>query len=38
MRRPLIALIAAESISSFGSLMSVVALPWFVLEAAGSPA
>jgi len=38
MRRPLIALIAAESISSLGSLMGAVALPWFVLETTGSPA
>ena len=37
MRRSLIALIAAEVISSLGSLMSVVALPWFVLETTGSP-
>jgi MFS family permease len=36
--RPLIGLIAAETISSLGSLMSVVALPWFVLETTGSPA
>jgi MFS family permease len=35
--RPLRALIAAEVISSLGSLMSVVALPWFVLETTGSP-
>ena len=35
--RPLIALVAAEVISSLGSLMSVVALPWFVLETTGSP-
>jgi MFS family permease len=37
LRRSLIALIAAEVISSLGSLMSVVALPWFVLETTGSP-
>ena len=36
-RRPLLALIAAEVISSLGSLMTVVALPWFVLETTGSP-
>ena len=36
-RRPLLALIAAEVISSVGSLMTVVALPWFVLETTGSP-
>ena len=37
MRRSLLALIAAEVISSFGSLMTLVALPWFVLETTGSP-
>jgi MFS family permease len=37
MRRSLIALIAAEVISSLGSLMSVVALPWLVLVTTGSP-
>ena len=31
------ALIAAEVISALGSLMTVVALPWFVLETTGSP-
>jgi hypothetical protein len=31
------ALVAAEVVSSLGSLMSVVALPWFVLETTGSP-
>jgi MFS family permease len=36
-RRSLIALIGAEVISSLGTLMSVVALPWFVLETTGSP-
>ena len=36
-RRPLLALIAAEVISSVGSLMTAVALPWFVLETTGSP-
>ena len=36
-RRPLQALIAAELISSLGSLMTVVALPWFVLDTTGSP-
>ena len=39
LRRPgLVALMAAEVVSSLGSLMSVVALPWFVLETTGSPA
>jgi MFS family permease len=37
LRRSLIALVAAEVISSLGTLMSVVALPWFVLETTGSP-
>jgi predicted MFS family arabinose efflux permease len=36
-RRPLFALIAAEVISSLGSLMTLVALPWFVLQTTGSP-
>src|SRR4051794_28400956 len=36
-RRALIALIAAEAISALGSLMSAVALPWFVLATTGSP-
>src|SRR5919201_3436055 len=36
-RRSLIALVAAEVISSLGTLMAVVALPWFVLETTGSP-
>src|SRR6201989_338956 len=35
-RRSLIALVAAEVISSLGTLMTVVALPWFVLETTGS--
>jgi MFS family permease len=35
--RPMVALIAAEVVSSFGSLMAVVALPWFVLTTSGSP-
>jgi MFS family permease len=36
-QRPLLALMAAEVISSLGSLMTAVALPWFVLETTGSP-
>jgi len=36
-RRSLIALVAAEVISSLGTLMTVVTLPWFVLETTGSP-
>src|ERR1700723_3993450 len=35
--RPLTALLLSEVISSLGSLMSVVALPWFVLTTSGSP-
>jgi MFS family permease len=35
--RPLTALLVSEVISSLGSLMSVVALPWFVLSTSGSP-
>jgi len=35
--RSLSVLIAAELVSSLGSLMSAVALPWFVLETTGSP-
>jgi predicted MFS family arabinose efflux permease len=31
------ALLVAEIVSSLGSLMSVVALPWFVLQTTGSP-
>jgi hypothetical protein len=36
--RPLAALLVSEVVSSLGSLMSVVALPWFVLATSGSPA
>ena len=36
-RRALIAVVAAEAISALGSLMSAVALPWFVLVTTGSP-
>lgn len=35
--RPLAALTAASLVSSMGSLMSAVALPWFVLQTTGSP-
>ena len=35
--RSMVALTASEVISSLGSLMTVVALPWFVLETTGSP-
>src|SRR5919197_5524005 len=38
LRRPaLIALLASEVISSTGSLMTALALPWFVLASSGSP-
>lgn len=37
LRRSLIALVTAEVISSLGTLMSVIVLPWFVLETTGSP-
>src|SRR5262245_17513978 len=35
--RGMAALLVAEIVSSLGSLMSVVALPWFVLQTTGSP-
>jgi len=34
--RPILALLAGETISSFGSQLSALALPWFVLVATGS--
>ena len=36
-QRPLVALISAEVISSLGSQMTFLALPWFVLQTTGSP-
>jgi MFS family permease len=36
--RPLIALLTAEAVSSLGSQMTFLALPWFVLVTTGSPA
>jgi MFS family permease len=36
-QRPLLALISAEVISSLGSQMTFLALPWFVLQTTGSP-
>jgi MFS family permease len=36
--RPLAALLAAEAISTTGSQMTLLALPWFVLVTTGSPA
>ena len=35
-RRPVIALVAAEAVSSLGSQMTFLALPWFVLSTTGS--
>src|SRR3712207_2710311 len=35
---PLRALVAAEGISNFGSQMTYIVLPWFVLTTTGSPA
>jgi MFS family permease len=37
-RRPLFAMIAADTISRTGNLLTAVAIPWFVLETTGSPA
>jgi MFS family permease len=37
-RRPLVALLSAEVVSSLGSQMTFLALPWFVLVTTGSPA
>jgi MFS family permease len=37
-RGPLAALLLAEVVSTTGSQMTLVALPWFVLVATGSPA
>lgn len=36
-RRPLLALLAASFISTLGNALTVVALPWFVLQTTGSP-
>jgi MFS family permease len=36
-QRPIFALVAAEVISSIGSQMTFLALPWFVLQTTGSP-
>ena len=36
-QRPIVALISAEVISSLGSQMTFLALPWFVLKTTGSP-
>jgi len=37
-RLPVFALLGASSISLIGSMLSLVALPWFVLQTTGSPA
>jgi MFS family permease len=37
-RRPLALLLAANVVSIAGSMLTVVAIPWFVLETTGSPA
>jgi MFS family permease len=37
-RLPLLALIAANAVSQVGSMLTAVALPWFVLQTTGSPA
>jgi MFS family permease len=37
-RLPLLALLAANAVSLIGSMLTVVALPWFVLQTTGSPA
>ena len=36
-QRPIVALVAAEVVSSLGSQMTFLALPWFVLQTTGSP-
>ena len=37
-RGPLLALFSANAVSRLGSMLTLVALPWFVLETTGSPA
>jgi MFS family permease len=37
-RRPLVALLLADLVSTLGSEMAAVALPWLVLTTTGSPA
>jgi hypothetical protein len=37
-RRPVVGLVAADVISTTGTEMTAVALPWFVLVTTGSPA
>lgn len=38
MRVPVFALLGANSISQIGNMLTMVALPWFVLQTTGSPA
>jgi MFS family permease len=37
-RTPVVALVAASAISQVGSMLTLIALPWFVLVTTGSPA
>jgi MFS family permease len=37
-RRPLLALLAADTVSMTGNVITLVAIPWFVLQSTGSPA
>lgn len=37
-RLPLVALVGANAVSLIGSMLTTVALPWFVLQTTGSPA
>src|SRR5918995_1022525 len=37
-RLPLVSLIAANTISGLGNMLTMIAVPWFVLETTGSPA
>lgn len=36
--RPMIGLLAANTISQVGSMLTLIALPWFVLQTTGSAA
>ena len=38
MRRPLIVLLSANAVSLTGNVLSMLAVPWFVLQTTGSPA
>jgi hypothetical protein len=37
-RRPFLALMGANAVSQIGNMMTLVAVPWFVLETTGSAA